>query len=119
MMTDLEITRLCAKSLRYEIDQEEDDPQEAPAIYVDTFQKQSTNPENGFSYDPLHDYAQAMTLVVEHHLHIDQRPGKQISVQDHQFRQMVCFNAHRGDKLDLLRAICLCVVEIQKAKEKA
>ena len=61
----------------------------------------------------VQDDAAAMELVKQHNLHIDQRPDKQISVQDHTLELMVCQDA-RKEPLDLNAAIVKCVAQIEK-----
>lgn len=60
--------------------------------------------------------AQAMALVKRFHLHIDQRPGKQISVQPPHFEEMICYDARKGHALDLNRAICECISRLRARK---
>lgn len=63
---------------------------------------------------PVGDGHQTMRLVRELHLHIDQRPGKQISVQDPHFEILVY-----GDPKDpygLAHAIVECAAKIHAAR---
>ena len=62
--------------------------------------------------DELSSDDQAMKLAKRFHLHIDQRPGHQISVQSPDFSHMVCYEAKKGHALDLNRAIVECVARM-------
>lgn len=65
-------------------------------------------------YLDLLEDARAMSLVTTLHLHIDQRPGKQISVQDPQLELLVYADLNEGG---LARAIEKCAAMI-KAKAR-
>lgn len=70
--------------------------------------------DDGTIWIPIGDGDQAMRLVRELHLHIDQRPGKQISVQDPTFEILVY-----GDPQDpnaLQKAIVQCAAKIRLAR---
>lgn len=72
------------------------------------------NDLQGTIWTPMSNGAQALRLVQELHLHIDQRPGKQISVQDSSFAMLVY-----GDPKDpngLQRAIVECAAKIRLAR---
>lgn len=62
---------------------------------------------------PLQNDSEAMALVKHLNLHIDQRPGKQISVQSPDFSEMVCQDANKGHVLDLNRAIVECAAKMK------
>jgi hypothetical protein len=63
---------------------------------------------------PLQIGEQALQLVEKLHLHVDQRPGLQISVQPPDFSEMVCYEARKGHRLDLRRAIVECAAIIRR-----
>lgn len=65
---------------------------------------------------PISSDAQAMALVKRFHLHIDQRPGLQLSVQSSDFSDMVCYEAKRGQALDLNLAIVELVAKVHVKK---
>ena len=71
-----------------------------------------TNDEHGTIWVPLSSDDQAMKLAKRFHLHIDQRPGQQISVQSPDFAHMVCYEAKKGQALDLNRAIVECAARM-------
>ncbi len=109
-MTDLEATRLCAEAFGFEpyaVHQYESWALESPTAVPC---KLGSWAGQCIAYDPLADDAQAMALVKKLHLHIDQRPGKQISVQDPHFVHIITSNAH-----DLNWCIVQCVVAMQRA----
>lgn len=62
---------------------------------------------------PLSNDDQAMLLVKKLHLHIDQRPGKQISVQGPHFAELVYGDLSLGD-LALNRAIVECAAKLRR-----
>jgi hypothetical protein len=64
---------------------------------------------------PLGSDEQAMRLVRRLHLHIDQRPGKQLSVQDPHFVHLVYGDLSLGAAA-INRAIVECAAKIQAAK---
>lgn len=74
--------------------------------------------ESGEPWVPLCSDDQAMRIVRKLHLHIDQRPGKQISVQDPDFEHMVLGDLGRGDGA-LNHAIVKCAVVIARSRSKA
>lgn len=105
-MTDLEITKLCAEAMGIEMHSRLVMGQALVGTgrgYIKETYHQI------YDYDPLNDDAQAIALVKKFSLHIDQRPGKQISVQPPDFESI----ATRTDT-DLNRAICLCVAQLQR-----
>ena len=63
---------------------------------------------------PLGDGDQAMRLVSGLNLHIDQRPGKQISVQPPCLSEMVVYEVRKGEALDLNRAIVACAALMRR-----
>lgn len=65
-------------------------------------------------WTPIGDGHQAMRLVRELHLHIDQRPGQQISVQSHDFSVMVYGDVKHPNGLQ--RAIVECAAEIRRRR---
>jgi hypothetical protein len=63
-------------------------------------------------WNPLIDDMQAFHLIQRLSLHIDQRPGKQISVQDPHFEHIVYGT-------DLNRAVVECAAKIQHHRSNA
>jgi hypothetical protein len=64
---------------------------------------------------PLGNDCQAMQLVRKLHLHIDQRPGKQITVQDPEFKFLIEGDIALGAGA-LNRAIVKCAAVIGRAR---
>ena len=106
-MTDLELVRKCAEAMGLWPDKISiaKGNEEIPEIWGFNC---GIYPELSVGYYwPLHYDAQAMALIKKFNLHIDQRPNKQVSVQDPDFTAI----ATRED-CDLNRAICECVAQI-------
>ena len=98
-MTDLEITRLCAKAMGVRLRPDYPTPQ-----YWAWWSAWSL-------YDPLHDDAQAMALVKKLHLTLDSYSTGAFIVGsgwNEPFQQT--------ENSDLNRAICECVATMQAAK---
>lgn len=105
-MTDLEITRLCAEAMGYQIYSADINglrvhirPQSAALM----------------NYDPLHDDAQAMALVKRLCLYISGSGGAtghkrywQVSYDDLEYTNSI---------QDLNRSICECVAKMQREKQ--
>ena len=105
-MTDLEITKLCAEAMRYTIAKEFTEL--VPLAVRD-------GRESGaFSYNPLHDDAQAMALVKKFRLFtsFETLGGGFWIVGD------VNNDDTQTQCADLNRAICECVAKMQAAKQK-
>jgi hypothetical protein len=102
MMNDLEATRLCAEAMDFDVLVSDDMP-------ISAWPKDS---QAGFTYDPLHDDAQMAALVKFFHLHIDQRPGKHVTVQDPHFEHLI----ERPEGM-LNEAVVYCAAKMQAAKK--
>lgn len=102
-MTDLEMTKLCAQAMGYELDEL------GNAIINADF----------VLYDPLHDDAQSMALVKK--LGMDcvviggEKQWWSVSVRINH----PTFAVIQSEHIDLNRAICECVAKMQKAKATA
>ena len=130
-MTDLEAVKLCAEAMGWKhlgaIGVQLDEAERYSARELDEKYKGRLwclsggndwwiNPE-GHSVcapcsgipNPLEDDAQAMALVKRFHLHIDQRPGKHVTVQDPHFAHLL------EETSDLNRAIVRCVAAMHRA----
>ena len=116
MMTDLEITKLCAEAMGVE--------HRVDGVSVLTF---GLDHEYGicFMYDPLHDDAQAMALVKKCDITIAR--GTNYFVVQHWY-EMPGYEKYdtaeapmrvlRSTNASLNRAICECVAKMQLAKKK-
>ena len=104
-MTDDEITRRCAASVGVILLGPFFEDSGCAAYGRSKFDNMTVT----FPYNPLRIDSQAFELIERHYLHIDQRPGKQVSVQPPSFEEIVT----RTDG-DLKRAICECVALMQK-----
>lgn len=102
-MTDLEMVKRCAEKMGY------DQYQWQTGGIVTGSDLPISLPDGQIRYDPLHDDAQALALVKQFNLHIDQRPHpkRQITVQDCAFTVLV---ERRDD--DINRAIVECVAKL-------
>ena len=105
-MTDLEITKLCAKAMGYKPDvrgKYRGLGSEFSGIWVN---------DSSLTFDPLHDDAQAMELVKKFRLSIYESDeidgGWDVWGGE---GERIC-----GDGLDLNRAICTCVAQMEKGK---
>ena len=90
-MTDLEITKLCAEAIGWEIFEENGSLWEKSGLVI---------------YDPLHDDAQAMALLKKLNLCI--LPAR-VTVVVGQYSE--------ARNMDLNRAICECVAKMQQASK--
>ena len=101
-MTYLEITKLCAEAMGF--------GNLAMTPFTDSQGRQRLVLENGKTYWPLHDDAQAMALVkkfgIEIHCRTD-RNGWYVGIIE---------SDGMVPHVDLNRAICECVAKMQKAK---
>ena len=123
MMTDLEITKLCAEAmgLRQVWQPTYCLSPSAIGILRDGISKETYERERDLaydSYDPLHDDAQAMALVKKFHLQVD----KTLRTPNDPYGQWI---VSKTDKFvseptsDLNRAICECVAKMQKRTDAA
>lgn len=107
-MTDLEITKLCAEAIGIQ-------------LYFDT--NGGTwlgDPSFNLRYDPLRDDAQAMALVKKFHLRLKEWQ-RSLGHDDGPWWTVTYPYLRHGmaDSSDLNRAICECVANMRKEKEKA
>lgn len=109
-MTDLELTKLCAKAMGiglYEV--------EIDTAYDGNFETWCAD-RNDVLYDPLHDDAQAMAIVKKFELTCDRHEGVEWGVDDRYSFTTLSQHWLRVTNKDLNRAICECVAEMVKAK---
>lgn len=105
--TDLEIVRACAEAMGYvePMYKRGDDH-----LLVDSMTHKPGETHKWIPFDPLHDDAQALTLVKKFRLHIN-------DMQDGNDRAWGVFHKAGGGLgvygRDLLRAICLCVFNMK------
>ena len=101
-MTDLELTRLCAEAMGYEI----------VGHIKDSSCIEVGRKGNPVGFDPLHDDAQAMALAKKFRpiMHSMEPPTTDEETW------FVALGDATGEHPDLNRAICLCAAAIQKAK---
>lgn len=99
MLTDWPLERAAGEAIGLELDGEEG---------RDAF---LWNRKTGDPWMPLWSATQAYQLLRELHLHIDQRPGKQISAQDPAFEILVYGDLAKGDHA-LNHAIVACAAQI-------
>ena len=103
-MTDLEITRICAEAMGFKVG--------------DTIPIHRETASGSYPlYDPLHDDAQAMALVERFKLALEYVTPSDYLNPANTDRWIVKYKIfHTGNKKDLNRAICECVVKMQAAK---
>ncbi len=110
-MTDLEMTRLCAEAMGYEVRE----PDLYPVwIVCEQDVRESWSASTGEPvrrYDPLHDDAQAMALVKKFDLSIDTMAARQLG-----WCVETSHGSNRTINTDLNRAIVECVSKMQQAK---
>ena len=92
MMTDLEITRLCAEAMGLK---------NTPIMFTYT---STDGVEWRTGYNPLHDDAQAMALIKKFPLEIAAILNTELMAAEYR-------------KIDLNRAICECVANMQKGNK--
>ena len=100
-MTDAEIGRECAEKMGYDIVSfVHNDSVCYPIVFTGN---------KKIGYDPLHDRAQAMDLVIKFHLYI----YKNLRTDDDPFgKWFVSKGNYDAVNADLLRAICECVAKL-------
>lgn len=108
-LTDLEITRACAKAMGYRIIEND----LLPGIYCGDLPPRRNFTSN--QYDPLHDDAQAMALVKRFRINIDQDKNYNDGVPFIAWARLPDGGWHSAP--DLNRAICLCVAALAQERE--
>jgi hypothetical protein len=104
IMTDLEMTKLCAEAMGIPHKISTD---RRTGAFVEIIKE--SDPGNGGEFDPLHDDAQAMALVKKFRLEI--LPDDLIDFRVRPIEMNICTSSD-----DLNRAIVECVAKMQKAK---
>lgn len=100
-MTDIEITKRCARAMGYTDDD----------VYPDGLDLVF---RNGTHYAPLYDAAQAMALVKKFRLNIGQLSDNWCKV----FTMPAEGKIHEGEAQDLNRAICECVAKMATSAKR-
>lgn len=93
-MTDLELTKLCAEAMGYE-------------LHLTDSLPMMVGFSLGIAWNPLHDDAQAMALVKKFGLAVYRYAGQWTAE----------LSANCSDSADLNRAICECVAKLQKERQ--
>ena len=110
-MTDLEMTRLCAEAMGYEIDYSPDNGGGVGNTGFDMDGAAVLDWHNGVKFNPLHNDAQAMALV--------KKMGLSIRNPDLWEVWKPLHKTAYGDNADINRAIVECVAKMQQSKTKA
>ena len=103
-MTDLEITKLCARAMGYEFVEQYGDPRGASITYL------NKSGVKCYYWRPLHDDAQMAALVKEFRLSV---------FFDHENGHWCVSLDLTGEDIcnaDLNRAACMCVAKMEKGK---
>ena len=117
-MTDLELTKLCAKAMGYKMRYVPERAMASNFQYDEWMASYPDKPrEPFFDYDPLHDDAQAMALVKKFHLHIGYNDINKSWYVAETLAWWKAFLDKSVFNTDLNRAIVECVAKMQQAKQ--